>query len=586
MVATEELIHALTPVLKGMGKSIQHRALPDRSLRSLFAERVEVRDLSVAIASKAVGDRRLWRLSALPQPLTKVSRAELSLWKELLGGLDFVELAEVKVVDGHFHSAKRERFKSELAVEIRGRGDGQIVSWRGRVRALWRARPIDERVEWRIVRWDSQRFEGYRVEDALFVEVLDEALGDPEVRADLRRSRHEEIAREKIRDLQSFRNPHRYFFVGSQDRHPGVAVADVDRNGYDDVYVMGRWGPNRLLLGGPGGTFREGAGAMGLAIEDHSAAAIFADFDNDGDSDLFLGRTMVPSVYLENQDGHFVDRSNLFSAGALPALVSSVSAVDVNDDGLLDIYVSTYAAQMLVFDLKIFQAQNPGKVAPSGLLDEFLPTRFAEGLSRQVRKKGAHIYRNLPGPPNVLLLNRGDKFEPAPDSPLNSFRNTYQATWADYDRDGDADVYLANDFAPNQLLRNDGKGTFVDVTEATATADIGFGMGATWGDYDRDGLQDLYVSNMYSKAGRRVTSHFSGIEADFAKMARGNTLFRNDGLAFSHVSGLEPPKMQVEAAGWSWGGMFADFDNDAHLDLYVASGYYSAPDEVAVAVDT
>ncbi len=585
-MASEELIHALAPVLKGLARSFEHGSLPDDTTRTLFADTVVVADLGPAARTRRVERRRVWRAMAEPVAAGPVARGDLSLWASARGSLGSVGEAELRVAAGRFPSSDRSRFTADLIFEARGVKDGQVTALRGGVRTVWQAAEVEGGgIEWKIEEWSSRPAEIIRAAAPFFVEALDSAVQDRELRRELRRSRHEELALEKIRSPQSFRNPHRHFFLGSQDRHPAISVADVNRDGFDDLYVMARWGANRLLLGGASG-FEDASAAAGLDIRDHSAAAIFADFDNDGDVDLFLGRTMVPSVFMRNENGRFTDRSDLFPPGALPALVSSVNAVDANGDGLLDIYVSTYAAQMLVFDLKIYQAKNPGRVAPEGILSDFLPSRHAARLSRKVRTKGAHIYRNLPGPPNVLFINEGSRFRLLEQGPLVSYRNTYQATWADYDRDGDADVYLANDFAPNQLLRNDGDESFSDVTRVTETADIGFGMGATWGDYDRDGWQDLYVSNMYSKAGRRITAHFDEISADFEKMARGNTLFRNRAGRFEHVSGLAPPTMEVEAAGWSWGGQFADFDNDGHLDLYVASGYYTAPEEVAVAVDT
>jgi hypothetical protein len=166
------------------------------------------------------------------------------------------------------------------------------------------------------------------------------------------------------------------------------------------------------------------------------------------------------------------------------------------------------------------------------------------------------------------------------------FLNSYQSTWADYDRDGDPDLYVANDFSPNVLLRNDGTGKFTDVTQASNTADIGFGMGATWGDYDQDGRQDLYVSNMYSKAGQRITAQIPGIDPRIVKMARGNSLLRNIEGTFQHVSGMTQPSLTVEHAGWSWGSQFADVNNDGTLDIFALSGYYTAPGEAEIPVDT
>ena len=153
------------------------------------------------------------------------------------------------------------------------------------------------------------------------------------------------------------------------------------------------------------------------------------------------------------------------------------------------------------------------------------------------------------------------------------------------DLDGDQDVYLANDFAPNKLFRNDGDLSFTDVTNKMGVADFGFGMGVGWGDYDRDGRFDLYVSNMYSRTGRRMTRAVEGMDPRIQKAARGNSLFRNSEEAFVRVSGLEEG-LQVERAGWAWGGQFLDVNNDGLQDLYVLSGYYSAPPEAALDRDT
>ncbi len=187
----------------------------------------------------------------------------------------------------------------------------------------------------------------------------------------------------------------------------------------------------------------------------------------------------------------------------------------------------------------------------------------------------------------MLLVNRGGRFEvPEEASALRVFRNTFQSTWSDFDRDGDPDVYLASDYGPNQLFRNEGDGSFRDVTGATGTADVGFGMGASWGDYDHDGRQDLYVTNMYSTAGNRILHKFSHVDEEILGTARGNTLFRNRSGSFEKVSGLKAPSLTVEKAGWSWGGQFADVDNDGFLDIYALSGYYTAPRKVAIARDT
>jgi hypothetical protein len=168
---------------------------------------------------------------------------------------------------------------------------------------------------------------------------------------------------------------------------------------------------------------------------------------------------------------------------------------------------------------------------------------------------------------------------------LELWRNSLQATWSDFDRDGDPDLYVANDWAIDSLFLNDGSNRFSEITKQAGTDKFGFAMGATWGDYDNDGNQDLYVSNMYSKAGRRITARIAELNPDYLRSVEGNYLYRQQGGRFELVSGLEPPGLAVAEAGWSWGGQFSDLDNDGFLDLYVLSGYFTAPPEFATDVD-
>jgi hypothetical protein len=110
-------------------------------------------------------------------------------------------------------------------------------------------------------------------------------------------------------------------------------------------------------------------------------------------------------------------------------------------------------------------------------------------------------------------------------------------------------------------------------------------MGVSWGDYDGDGRLDLYVTNMYSKAGLRITGKIPELRPEYAQMAHGNSLFRNRGDGFEKTSGLEPPALLVEKSGWAWGGQFVDVDNDGDLDIHSLAGNYTAPKEIAIPLD-
>ena len=197
---------------------------------------------------------------------------------------------------------------------------------------------------------------------------------------------------------------------------------------------------------------------------------------------------------------------------------------------------------------------------------------------------------NRLGPPNLLLRNRGNgRFSIASEAgDLAEWHDTYQSVWCDFDDDGDPDVYVCNDFAADHLYRNEepekpgGRRRFVDVSgEFAGNGMQGFGMGASWGDYDRDGKLDLYVSNMFSKAGRRITGAVDGLDPRVPYSAQGNLLFRNAGTKFEQLAGVEKDTLNVAKVGWAYGAQFLDIDNDGWLDIYSASGFYTAPKAIA-----
>ena len=504
--------------------------LPAALARALFESTVAVADVAQAVEATevvpALGIKRQhWRIA----PTEQFHSADIQLWNSLLVAIHSFDYAAFHIETGHFLDAEETTYQARLRFDARAQTkDGeraQILAW---LTLDWQRQ---EDASWRIRRWETESLEMLTREHALFAEVLDEALLRDEDRARARFSRHAELVRQSFSD-SAFVAPHRYFTRQAFDRHPGISVVDIDTDGYDDLYIAVRRGRNMLLHNGGDGTFTERAAQYGLDVEHHTAAALFADFDNDGDPDVFLGRTLAPSLYMVNEDGRFASRD--LGDGVLPFLVASISAADYDGDGLLDAYFSTYAARMLLE--AVTTASHAG-----ALLADFLPADHARTLYDLSRDRIGHLIHDAPGPPNALLHNLGNGRFAATAA---VWRNTLQATWADYDRDGDPDLYLANDFAANNLLRNDG-GALVDVTAESGAADPGFGMGATWADYDGDGRQDLYVTNMHSSAGRRITA---AAGSAFAPLARGNSLLKNGSAGFTLVA--DSP---VEDGGWGLG---------------------------------
>ncbi len=331
--------------------------------------------------------------------------------------------------------------------------------------------------------------------------------------------------------------------------HHGLAVGDVNGDGREDLYVCdGGSLPNRLYIQQPDGRVRDFSAEAGVDFLEDSRGALLIDLDNDGDQDLVVAT--VAMIVLAENDG---TGSYSLRGGHMGApYPGSISAADPDGDGDLDLYVCVYESDH-AGDARGFAARTP------------VPFHDAENGGR-----------------NVLLENLGDfQFADRTEAfglEANNTRWSFTAAWEDYDRDGDPDLYVANDFGRNNLYRNDG-GRFVDVALAAGVEDMAAGMSVAWGDYNRDGHADLYVGNMFSSAGRRISyqrlfdeDSSPGALAGKQRMARGNTLFaaRGDATgAFDDVS----ESAGVVMGRWAWSSAFADLNNDGWEDLLVANGY-------------
>ncbi|MFN0128962.1 MAG: FG-GAP repeat domain-containing protein [Verrucomicrobiales bacterium] len=338
----------------------------------------------------------------------------------------------------------------------------------------------------------------------------------------------------------------------------GVAVGDVNGDLLDDIYVLQQGGlPNRLFLHQPDGTAVDISRDAGVDILDFCRSAVFADLDNDGDQDLAVGMAWKV-VFLQNDgNARYTRRGEFPSEGQ----INSMAAADYDNDGDLDLYLCGRDAS--------------GEIkAEQGALGIPMPYYDANN-----------------GGPNTLLENSGGfafaNVTKAVGMDVNNRRFSLACSWEDYDNDGDQDLYVANDFGRNNLWRNSGKGadgkvTFHDVAERAGVVDIGPGMSAAWGDHNNDGLMDLYVGNMWSNAGNRITLQAKflpgadeGTKQQARRHARGNSLYVNNGDGTFRDATVESG---ANMARWAWSSNFIDLNNDGWQDLVVGNGMITAND--------
>ena len=494
------------------------------------------------------------------------------LASEWTKGVDFIDSASLKIVKGEFSSEDQDEYVAEVVFHAVVRTQGK--TWKERYSSYqvrWsRTEGQYEMGDWKLIKENNKP----EIPRKYFQDRMAGALPDARSRRLVTQSEHRRALSYHYSTNKKMA-PSQDFEPIAMGFKPAVSVVDVDQDGWDDVYIMVRLGKNLFLHNQGDGTFVEKAASHELALPGKSTCGIFADFDNDGDPDLMLGRSIERMTYLENIGGRFQPVPQ--EKTDLPYLATSLAAADYDGDGLLDLYVTTYRRGDLTGSI-------PGFVGEEGTdwSAKYLPADEARMFRKkyhQSRKEAHGGYLNQTGPPNWLLKNMGKgQFERVhANAPISSWKNSLQATWGDFDEDGDPDLAVANDWAIDHLFRNDGEKGFVDIALESGVGLMGFGMGACWGDYDGDGQDDLFITNMFSKAGQRVLGDFAEVDPKFIESASGNFLYRQNGGRFEQLAGYGGSKIPVARSGWSWGGQFVDIDNDRDLDIHVLSGYFTAP---------
>ena len=326
----------------------------------------------------------------------------------------------------------------------------------------------------------------------------------------------------------------------------GAAFLDYNNDGFQDIYfvngvdlpplVDGQSGGvepprNALYRNNGDGTFTDVTVAAGIADTGYGMGCTVGDYDNDGFSDLYVTNFGANVFFRNNGDGTFTDVTTQTGTGDT-RWGASCAFVDYDNDSFLDLYVTNYVKYTIKSD-------------------------------QVCMNKGVRVYcdpRLYEGELDILYHNNGDgTFTDVTESAgfSEATGRGLALAWGDYDDDGDMDVYIANDADQNFLYRNNGDGTFTDVS---LIAGVGFsedgeaenGMGTDFGDYDNDGHLDLIVTNFQDQT---------------------NTLYHNDRAGLfsdvSYASGIGTMSLPYLA----WGVSFCDYDNDGYQDLFIANGH-------------
>ncbi|MXY27713.1 CRTAC1 family protein [Candidatus Poribacteria bacterium] len=333
------------------------------------------------------------------------------------------------------------------------------------------------------------------------------------------------------------RSGQRYFLetVGS-----GVAFFDYDADGLPDIYFVnsadlpGSHSPtlptNRLYHNNGDGTFTDVTEQAGVGDTGYGAGCAAADYDNDGDLDLYVTNFGANVLYQNNGDSTFTDVTQHAGVGDKRWSLGCAFA-DYDNDGFVDLYVANY----IDFDFE---------------------------THTNCTQKGVATYcppESFEGSPDTLYRNNGDgTFTDVTTTAgvYNKDGKGMGVVFGDYDNDGDVDCYVGNDAGENFLYHNNGDGTFTNVgwmagVEADENGNVQGTMGVDFGDYDNDGRLDLIAVNYQQQP---------------------NALYRNDnGSFFTDVSFVAGMAESLPYVGW--GADFFDVDNDGDKDLLIANGH-------------
>ena len=308
----------------------------------------------------------------------------------------------------------------------------------------------------------------------------------------------------------------------------GVTAADLDGDSWPDLVYCGGEGCD-AFRNRRNGTFEPLEG-RGLDVPGEARMSVAADFDNDGDPDLFITYARDTNRLFRNRSGGRFNDVTPASGVERPGDISGPAiAFDYDNDGRLDLYVGNFGDYLA--------GASPWIVADPR---NALPNR---------------LYRNL----GELRFEDTTGRAGAGDTGW-----TQAVSHLDYDLDGYQDIYVANDFGSNELLRNQGDGTFLPRGEETGTRDRFHGMNVALADLNQDRRADILVSNIWGwSPTTRAPGEFNSLFISEAQ---------EDGAVHYRRDTRLIPDLVRRDTGWAWAALFFDLENDGDDDLFLLNG--------------
>ncbi|MGK0190069.1 MAG: hypothetical protein ACI9R3_005889 [Verrucomicrobiales bacterium] len=347
----------------------------------------------------------------------------------------------------------------------------------------------------------------------------------------------------------------------------GVAVGDVDGDGLADVFLCGLSIGNRLYLQTETFKFSDATERCGIrsSVEVISAGAAMADVNNDGSLDLYVCNYLGPNeLYINQGDGRFVEMGaewNLDYGG--PTTMASFADYDL--DGDLDVYLVNnrrYKAENDGYEGRIGRTAEGEIVAPPDLFVRMNGHLVRSGHKDLLLRNDGASYRDVTDGAGIGISGYGMGLS---------------ATWWDFNSDNQPDLWVCNDLkTPDHLYVNQGGGVFRDVAPEVLSYTSWNSMGADFADFNNDGQFDFLASDMSATThfkekvnmGDMSTEAWFLASAEPRQMMR-NCLYINSGtgsfLETAYFSG-------VARTDWTWSVKCADFDCDGWNDIYVTNG--------------